>query len=468
VTHLTTLARHPVAIAGAVLATLAGTGFVVLAIALFAGLFENPYAGLVVGVVVPAALVLGLLLIPLGMWLERRKRQRDPDAPTDWPVVDFRRSSVRRTALIITALTAVNVVIVLLAGYSSLHWMESPSFCGQVCHEPMKPQFSSWTAATHARVACVQCHIGEGPSGFVRAKLSGVRQLVHVATNSYERPTPAGAEMPPGAQAETCRGCHRPEQRVRDRAVAIREYADDEANTETLTVMELQFGIPSRSTRSIHWHADPRIRVEYVATDHTKETIPYVKVTDASGNVKEFVAADVSDAVIRSGTSHVMNCIDCHNTVGHPIAATAEQAVDRAIAAGAISRQLPFARREGVRILKASYPSEEDAIGSIDREFRGFYQSRGGAVNEQEIARTVAALQDVYRRNVFPDMKVTWGSYPDRRGHVSSTGCFRCHDDSHKDKGGATISGDCEFCHKQLEVPALSASAAVGEVAPMR
>jgi NapC/NirT cytochrome c family protein len=466
VTHLTSLARHPLAIAGAVIATVAGTGFVALAIALFAGLFDNPYAGLVVSIVLPGALVLGLLLIPLGMWLERRKRRRHPDAPTEWPVLDFGRSSVRRAALVITALTAVNLVIVLLAGYSSLHWMESPSFCGQVCHEPMKPQFSSWSAATHARIACVGCHIGEGPSAFIHAKLAGVRQLSHVITNSYQRPTPPGAEMAPGAQAQTCRGCHRPEHQVRDRAVAIREYADDEANTETLTVLELQFGVPSRSPRSIHWHADPRVRVEYVATDDTKETIPYVKVTDANGAVKEFVAADVGEDARQRGTRRVMDCIDCHNTVGHPIAATAEQAVDRAIAAGAISRQLPHARREGVRVLKASYPSEEDAVRGIDREFRTFYQSRGGAIDEQAVTRTVAALQDVYRRNVFPEMNVTWGSYPDRRGHVSSTGCFRCHDGSHKDKGGATISGDCEYCHTQLELPAPALESALGDVSP--
>ena len=446
--RLAPLVRHPLAIAGVLIATAAGVAFIVLVIALVAGLFDNPYAGLVIGIVIPAVLVLGLLLIPAGMWLESRKRGSDS---TDWPVFDFRLPRVRRTALAIVALTTVNVVILLLAGYGSLHWMESPSFCGQVCHTPMQPQFVAWSVGPHARTACARCHIGQGPAAFVRAKLAGVRQLSHVLTNSYSRPTPPGAEMPAGIQAQTCRGCHTPERSVGDTIRVMREHADDEANSTTITVMQMHVGRGSVSGRAIHWHADPAIRVEYVTTDDAKETIPYVKVTDRNGEVKEYVTKDTTEQVIREGTLRTMDCIDCHNTVGHPIAQSAEAAVDQAIVAGLVSQQLPHARREGVRLVKASYADEDEAARAIDREFRGFYQSRGGQIDEEAVARTVGALQAVYRHNVFPAMKVTWGSYPDQKGHLTSTGCFRCHDDSHVDKGGAVISADCEYCHRQVE-----------------
>ena len=148
-----------------------------------------------------------------------------------------------------------------------------------------------------------------------------------------------------------------------------------------------------------------------------------------------------------------MDCVDCHNTVGHPIEPSAESAVDKAIAAGQISRKLPFARREGVRLLKAEYPSDDAAATEIDRGFRGFYQSGGAAADQQELARTVTVLQSLYRRNVFPSMKVTWGSYPHNIGHPDSGGCMRCHDDTRKAKDGSTISGDCEYCHKEIEQP---------------
>ena len=157
--------------------TVSAVLFFALVIAMLAGWLNNPYAGLIVFVALPAVFVIGLLLIPMGVRLQRRKLQRDPSADVDWPVLDFRRAEVRRTSLVILALTAVNIVIVLLAGYGTLHWMESPSFCGQACHTPMHPQFTALQNASHARVACVDCHIGEGARGFVYAKLSGVRQL---------------------------------------------------------------------------------------------------------------------------------------------------------------------------------------------------------------------------------------------------------------------------------------------------
>jgi hypothetical protein len=146
-----------------------------------------------------------------------------------------------------------------------------------------------------------------------------------------------------------------------------------------------------------------------------------------------------------------MDCIDCHNTVGHPIAPTPERAVDQAIADGLVSRQLPYARREGVKLLSAAYSSQEEAAQAIERGLRAFYDSRGAQADGQLVARSVAVLQELHRRNVDPVMKVTWGTYPTNRGHTTSTGCFRCHDDSHMASDGSAISADCEYCHRQIE-----------------
>jgi hypothetical protein len=445
------LARHPLAITGAVLATVSAVAFLVLAIAQAAGLFHrNPYAGLVIFVAIPAFFVLGLLLIPIGMRLQQRKLRRDPAAVADWPVLDFRDARVRRNALLIAALTCVNVMVVALAGYGSLHWMESPSFCGQVCHAPMQPQFTAWQAASHARIACVDCHIGQGAAAFVHAKLAGTRQLMQVTTGSYPKPIPPGAEMPPGTQAQTCTGCHHADRATGDRVRAIREYGEDEKSTEVTTILLMHLGRGSSSGRAIHWHADPANRVEYLATDHGRQTIPYVRVTDRKGQVKEYRSPEATDQMVSSGVLRTMDCVDCHNTIGHPIAPTPEKAVDEAIAAARVSRGLPFARREGLRLLKASYPTQDDAAREIERSLRTVYAS---STDQQALAGTVAAVQDVYRRNVFPGMKVTFGSYPTNKGHITSNGCFRCHDGSHTAKDGAVISGDCEYCHRQVERP---------------
>jgi nitrate/TMAO reductase-like tetraheme cytochrome c subunit len=448
------LARHPLAIVGAVLTTVTAVVFIALVIAVLLGLLNNPYAGLVIFVGLPLILVVGLLLIPAGMWLQRRKLQRDPSAAAEWGVLDFRKASVRRTALMIAALTAVNLTILLLAGYGTLHWMESPSFCGLVCHTPMRPQYAAWQDASHSRVDCTQCHIGEGARALVHYKLVGVRQLYHVMTNQIPKPIPGVADMRPAL--EICGNCHWPERGSSDQLRVIREFADDESNTETITVLQMLVGGPGQPTaagRAIHWHADPRVNITYVATDRDRQTIPYVKVTDARGQVREYMSEGTTTEQIAQGERRTMDCIDCHNVVAHRISPTAERAVDEAIAAGRISRTLPFIRREGVRLLKPEYPAQSEGLQKVEEGLKTFYAPRGDAINLRDLDQAIETLRTLYRRNVFPVMKVTWGVYPDNIGHINSSGCFRCHDGGHAAKDGTLINGDCEYCHRQLETP---------------
>jgi hypothetical protein len=442
--------RHPLSIAGVVLATASGVGFVALAIASLLGLFNNPYAGLVVFVVVPAVFVLGLLLIPLGVARLRRAQRLDPSKTDDWPVIDLRVRRVRLTALVVTALTAVNAVIILVAGYGTLHYMESPSFCGQTCHVPMRPQYTAWRNTPHASVACVDCHVGEGARALVRSKLAGARQLVHVVTGNYPRPIPASAaELRPAH--ETCGNCHTPSLFHGVKTRTVREYADDEGNTETATELKLDVGGPGQPTesgRAIHWHADPSVRVEYISTDEDRQTIPFVRATNARGEVKEYVVEGTRPEALAAGHSRVMDCTDCHNAAAHRISPTAEQAVDRAIASGGIDRSLPFVRREAVRLLKAENSDERAALAAIEKELQGFYAANAG-VDRQRLTGAIATVQYLYRTNVFPDMRVTWGVYRDNRGHTTSDGCFRCHDGSHTARDGTVISAECSYCHNE-------------------
>ena len=454
------LARHPLAIAGVLITTVTAVVFLALVIAVVLGLLNNPYAGLVVFVALPAIFVVGLLLIPLGMRLQRKKLLRDPGAVDEWPVLDFRLPAVRRTTLVIAALTAVNLVILLLAGYGTLHWMESPSFCGQVCHTPMHPQFTAWQAAPHSQVRCSDCHIGEGARAFLHYKFVGVRQLYHVATNQIPKPIPGVADMRPAQ--EICGNCHWSGKGAGDLLRVIREFADDETNSETRTLLRMYLGgpgEPASTGRAIHWHADPRINIEFIATDKERQTIPYVKVTDARGQVREYVTEGTTAEALAQGERRTMDCIDCHNTVAHRISPTAERAVDEAIAAGRISRTLPFVRREAVRLLKGEYAEQETGLQAVDKGLRAFYASQGSTTDSGDLDRAVETLRTLYRRNVFPVMKVTWGVYPDNVGHMTSSGCFRCHDGGHAAKDGTTISGDCEYCHTQIEAPAAPVAA---------
>jgi hypothetical protein len=313
----------------------------------------------------------------------------------------------------------------------------------------MHPQYTAWQNTTHAKVACVECHVGEGAPALVRSKLAGVRQLLHIVNGNFPRPIPASqAEMRPAN--ETCGRCHAASLGHGVRTRTIREYAEDETNTETVTTLGLHVGGPGEKTesgRAIHWHADPRVRVEYIATDPDRQTIPFVRATNEKGETKEYVVEGTTPEMLAAGTSRTMDCIDCHNAAAHRISPTPEEAVNRAMAAGRISPAVPFVRRDAVRLLKADHRDEAAAFAAIESGLRASHETSSASVDQAALSQAVTATQHLYRTNVFPTMKVTWGVYLDNRGHTTSNGCFRCHDGSHVARDGSTINADCASCH---------------------
>jgi hypothetical protein len=312
----------------------------------------------------------------------------------------------------------------------------------------MEPQYVAHARGPHAQVECVQCHVGPGAGALVQSKLAGTRQLFEVITNGVPRPVPPPLELISPAR-ETCERCHWPERFVGDRTRSIREFANDEKNTETDTVLRLHVGGGSRARgigTGIHWHMNLQNEIEFVADANKPDSIPYVRLRDPAGNIREYFAEGAGTQQIAAGRRQRMDCMDCHNRPAHTFAASAVRAVDDAIAQGLIPRELPFARREAVAAVRVSYSDRAAAMSGIESRLRAFYASRG--VDMRLVNRAVVGAQDVWASNVFPAMKVTWGTYPSNIGHVDSPGCFRCHDDTHKTKDGQhVISQDCQLCH---------------------
>jgi hypothetical protein len=235
---------------------------------------------------------------------------------------------------------------------------------------------------------------------------------------------------------ETCEGCHSPARYHGDKVRRVVEYADNEKNAETVTTLKVHVGGGDERrglATGIHWHMNVANEIEYIATDKSRQTIPWVRMKDRDGHVREYVVAGTTSEQLSKGERRRMDCMDCHNRPSHVIAPTPERAVNDAMAVGAIPLSLPFIHRESVRALKSGNPAA----------LRDFYHTQP----RDQVERAVAAVQDIYRRNVFPSMNVTFGTYPDNIGHVDSPGCFRCHDDNHKSTDGKKIGQDCETCH---------------------
>ncbi len=448
------LIRSPLSVTGMVLTTISAAVFLVVFLADLFGFHTNPYIGILFFLVLPAIFLIGLVLIPLGAWVERRRRRAGrPPSEMRWPTLDLNDPHRRIAAVIIFSLTIANVVIVSLAAYRGVEYMDSPEFCGLVCHQPMQPEWAARNRSPHARVACVECHVGPGASSFARAKLAGTRRVVAVMFDDYPRPIPPPLdEMRPAT--ETCENCHAPEKFHGDQIRRFVEYADDEANSETVTTLQVHLGGVERPgvATGIHWHTDPATDIEYVATDDDRQTIAYVRVQKASGDVSEYFAEGVTPDQIAGQPRRKMDCMDCHNRPAHQIAATAAQAVDQAMARDEIPKNLPFVHREAVGVLSAQYPTQQAAVDDVARTLGDFYVRQAPLEGAEpftaaDISRAVSAVQGIVRRSVFPEMRVTFGTYSSNIGHTDAPGCFRCHDESHTTADGRTISQDCEICH---------------------
>jgi hypothetical protein len=447
------LGQNPISLTGAVITT--STALTTIAFWFYEILLPgppHPYIGILVFLTLPAVFVLGLLLIPLGTWLKWRSLIGSGRLPAVFPAVDLRLPVVRRTLEWVALATGVNLLIIGTASYRGVQYLDSSNFCGTTCHV-MLPENTAYHVSPHAHVACVDCHIGPGLPWMVRAKLTGLRQVYMVATHTYPRPIPSPVkDLRPASQ--TCEQCHWPGRFTGDKLLVRTSYTEDEKNTPQTDVVMLKVGGSNgQGVSGIHGHhlADAA-RIRYVSTDPQRQTIPAVYYTDDKGKTTEFLSSDakLTKEQLDRGEHRVMDCLDCHNRPAH-IADLPENAVDEQMSIGRIGPDLPYIRKKAVEVLKVNYTTREVAEQSITSEITKFYQSnypeidraRGAAVKQ-----TAQEVANIYLRNIFPDMRVTWGTHPNNLGHTDFPGCFRCHDGSHTSADGQTITNDCAACHQ--------------------
>jgi hypothetical protein len=410
--------------------------------------FPNPYLGILTYIVAPGFLVAGLLLIVAGALLERRRRRRIAagEIPRH-PVIDFNVDRHRMVFVVGGTVTFLFFLVSAVGTYRTYHFTESVEFCGQTCHTVMEPEFTAYQGSPHARVACVQCHIGPGAGWFVQSKLSGAYQVYATLRDIYPRPIPTPIENLRPAQ-ETCEQCHWPSkffgnvERVND------HFFSDSANTQWTIrlLMKIGGGDPEFGRAGgIHWHMNIAIRVEYIATDSARQVIPWVRVTDRDGNVTvyESQSAPLPPEEQASHEVRQMDCIDCHNRPSHIYNAPA-RAVNLAMSTGRISPQLPYIKRTATALLTAEYETTEQALAAIGDSLRA---ELGGSADPALLEQAVAAVHTIYRNNFFPAMKVNWRAYPSNLGHTLFPGCHRCHDGQHVSGSGRVITRDCNACH---------------------
>ena len=454
--YLRLLSRSRIATLGAILVTTAlAADAILLTMSLL--LPSNPYLGIFAYGVFPGMAALGLVLIPLGL-------ARAARAAGEGRIIDGIRAvartvepeAIRRVSSVVIGLSLVNLLAFGVFGYRGYHYMDSTEFCGLVCHQVMRPEYTTYQRSPHSEVPCVDCHIGEGADWFVKAKLSGTRQVIAVMLDTYPRPIPAPVHNLRPAR-ETCEHCHRPQLFHGDHLKVYEHFGDDEATTRRYTVLNLKVGSGDelgRGSHGIHWHVSSQMRLSYVASDASRERVVRIDVTDGEGAATTWTRTGAEPGEAARGVLRVMDCVDCHNRPTHRYLAP-ETALDERISVGEIDRTIPWIRREALAALTADYASDAEA----ERGIRGLgraYEERhpaAWAAHREGIEKAAEVLLSTWRTFVYPDMNVRWNTYPSQRTHRGDTGgCFRCHNDSLRTAEGTPVSSDCELCHYTLAI----------------
>ena len=418
----------------------------------------NPYVGIMAYVIAPGVLVFGIAVVILGVLLERKRRRRHaPDDVPQYPDINLNNPRTRRVFLWTLAGVTIFVMISVAGSYKAYHYTDSDEFCGTTCHQIMHPEYTAYKASPHARVGCVNCHIGSGATWYVKSKLSGAYQLYAMAANKYPRPIPTPVENLRPAQ-ETCEQCHWPEKFWGSQLKVFNHFGYDEANTprETRMLIKTGGGSPRTGlTAGIHWHMNIENEVTYVASDRQRQVIPWVRIRNRkTGAVTEYTLenAEMKPEQMAAAAKRTMDCVDCHNRPTH-IYQPPDRAVDDAMLANRVVRSLPYIKQQAVTTLTKDYKTTDEAVQTIGKDIREFYAANYPDLTTSrkgEIDRTIVTLQNIFRTVRFPEMKTDWRTHPNNVGHFYSSGCFRCHDDQHVSKDGKRISKDCEICHSVL------------------
>jgi len=424
--------------------------FFLFAIDLFSS-SPSVYLGLLTYILLPPFLIIGLILIPVGARLKQVRVLRGSGETKPKPVVIDLSLATHQNALVIFLIgTMVVLIMTAIGSYKAYNYTESTRFCGATCHQIMKPEYTTHNGSPHARVKCVECHVGSGANWYVHYKVAGTRMVVKTFDGAYDRPIPAPVETLRPAK-ETCEQCHWPGKSFSAIQFQKIYYPDDSSLTPPWKINMLMNIGGGNGAAGIHAHMYYGNDIYYVAQDAKRQKITWVKTVNKAGKVTIYTTKD--SPYIKSEPSpdkiRKMDCIDCHNRATHRFEAP-DVLMNRALAQGDINPSVPMIKGKGVEALSKVYSSSAQAIQGIGTNLNDYYskkQSEYYASHKDNIDKAIGIIILMYQQNFFPEMKSRWDAYPDNIGHMISLGCFRCHDNEHKAATGEVISRKCTLCH---------------------
>jgi nitrate/TMAO reductase-like tetraheme cytochrome c subunit len=360
----------------------------------------------------------------------------------------------RRTLMLGTVTTlvvgAIALAVVGAGGIVAWEYSNSNAFCTNNCHAVHPEEPRAYAVYSHARVQCVECHMGRLPTlQLMTLKAAHYHELLGMITG-FKHPLTATTLRP---ARDSCEGCHWPAVLHDDKVRTKVHYDTDAKNTETRTRLIVHTGggeAREKATRGIHWHIEQN--VEYATDDEQKRTIPWVRITDNDGKTTTYfdASSEVGRAEMDNRPKRRMDCIDCHNAAGHPFRNPADR-VDAAIQEGRIDQGLASIKARALTIIDKAAPLH-GPMGSQISDFKKIIADaapKGDLKPDQQKAEEQFAqtMLQILELSEFEAKDLTWKSFPNHVGHKDFPGCFRCHDGKHFNEQGQAIRLQCTLCH---------------------
>ncbi|HTY22298.1 MAG TPA: hypothetical protein VMC85_04155 [Desulfomonilaceae bacterium] len=451
---LPTVFYNPLTLVGSVIAVfnLGLIGFLLTVD--FLAKHPRPYSDLLILMILPLFILIGVAFIVLGIVRQRRRQKagllgEDPRLF----VLDFNDQRQRRFVILGFSGFLFLSLLYAYSMFKGYEFVESDFFCGRVCHTVMRPEDRAHAFSYHTEVECSTCHVGSGTQYFVLSKLKGTTQLYSLLSNTFPRPIPVPVKDLRPAK-DICETCHGLKYAFRENLQGRKYYLSDTKNTEWEIGLLFNIGavrVPTDKPPMMHWHYAVAKQIAYATSDPKREVIPWVSAIGFDGKTRIYRTQDgrASGKEPKPEQKRVMDCIDCHNRVGHEFYPP-DMVVNILLSSKLIDPMLPDIKSAAVQALEGNYASREAAKFGIKDAIMEFYKKKHSDLanlKKADLEQVIVKLQNLYDRNYDPAVKVSWKNFPSQRGHMYSLGCFRCHDGKHKSDDGAVLSKNCNLCH---------------------
>ena len=379
-----------------------------------------------------------------------------------------------RRTLMLGSITSIVVVLVGLAavgaaGIAGWEYSNSNAFCATMCHDVHPEEIAAHKVGAHARVNCVECHMGRNSTLHLMAlKPTHAKELWGMIVG-YDRPITSGTLRP---SREACESCHWPSVEHHDSIAVKVRYDENPESSESRTRIVLHTGmeaIREGYTKGIHWHIQNAVR--FVSPDPQRREIPWVEVRKPDGTKITYTDGEtkLTAQQISALEPRAMACYDCHNEVGHPFP-NPETVVDEAIRTGAIDRALPNAKARAVALvgtLGEITGERKDREAKVDKLIAD-QAAKAATPAELKSAELKfdKAMRDILLNASFREKGFSWKSFANHTGHADTPGCFRCHDGKHYNDKGEAIRLQCTLCHAMPQVTRENGKGSVASLLP--